>query len=317
MEDKRQSEILSALISIAGGNFDVALTPTDQGDVLDGICLGVKMLAEEIKMAILKLDAKNKDLKQFNENLEQTVKSQSLQLIQNAKMAALGQMAGGIAHEINNPIGVIHGKARLLLKYIKAGRYNDAIGIEELEKIVLMADRAAKIVTGLRSFSRNAEKDPITPVNMDVMITNVLSLCGERFNHHQIKIEINSVPNLTLECRGVQLEQVVLNLLNNAHDAVVHLAEKWVRLDVAVIGGKIQISVTDSGKGLPPHIVEKLMQPFFTTKEVGKGTGLGLSISKGIIEDHHGHIRYDSLCPNTRFVIELPMKQPQQELKAA
>lgn len=82
-------------------------------------------------------------------------------------------------------------------------------------------------------------------------------------------------------------------------------------------GEKLQISVTDSGKGIPSNIAEKLMQPFFTTKEVGKGTGLGLSISKGIIEDHQGSLWYDSSCANTRFVIDLPLNQSTQERKAA
>lgn len=229
--------------------------------------------------------------------------------LQSSKMASLGEMAGGVAHEINNPVGIIHGKASQLLRLVQTEKLTQEIAAEQLEKIIAMSNRIAKIVKGLRSFSRNADNDPIVPVELKTLFENVLSLCAERFKAHDITLEI-SVPELLLDCRAVQLEQVILNLLNNAHDAVVQLSEKWVHIEFKILGKLLEISVTDSGLGIPPHVVEKLMQPFFTTKEVGKGTGLGLSISKGIVEDHRGRLFYDSSCSNTRFVVELPVKQP-------
>lgn len=239
---------------------------------------------------------------------EEIANTQS-KLMQSGKMASLGEMAGGIAHEINNPIGIIQGKSNLLLKHAKNGTYTHEMGVTELQKIISMTERITKIVSGLRSFSRNAEDDPFAQANLNSLITNVLNLCTEKFTQNQIKLELGSIPKLSIECRNVQIEQVLLNLLNNAYDAVAVLAEKWVRVDVKTLGEKVQISVTDSGCGIPPDIIEKLMQPFFTTKEVGKGTGLGLSISKGIIENHHGSLHYDASSSNTRFVIELPMRQ--------
>jgi signal transduction histidine kinase len=114
---------------------------------------------------------------------------------------------------------------------------------------------------------------------------------------------------LAIECRPSQIEQVIINLLNNAFDAVSPLSDKWVRLDFTNFHDKIQIAVTDSGEKISPEIVEKLMLPFFTTKEIGKGTGLGLSISKGIVEDHQGKMYFDSFSSHTRFVVELPINQ--------
>ncbi|MGZ3771600.1 MAG: PAS domain-containing protein [Bdellovibrio sp.] len=236
-------------------------------------------------------------------------KESEAKLIHSSKLASLGEMAGGIAHEINNPLGIAQGKAKQLLRMIGKGKFTSEHAMEELGKIIETTERIAKIVKGLRSFSRNADKDPFVPIELNTLMNNVLGLCSERFKVHGVRLEIVPIAELILHCRSVQLEQVLVNLLNNAYDAVESLQEKWVHIDFRILEEKIQILVTDSGNGIPPHIVNKLMHPFFTTKDVGRGTGLGLSISKGIIEDHQGQLWYDPSCPHTRFVIELPMAQ--------
>ena len=109
-----------------------------------------------------------------------------------------------------------------------------------------------------------------------------------------------------MNCRSTQIEQVLLNLLSNSYDAIVNTPGPWILIVVKSNGQTAEISVTDSGKGIAPEIVSKIMQPFYTTKEVGKGTGLGLSISLGIIKSHHGEFYYDQNSKNTRFVIQLP-----------
>ena len=105
-----------------------------------------------------------------------------------------------------------------------------------------------------------------------------------------------------------------MNLLANAHDAVFNLSDKWVELSLAEVDDQIQLMVTDSGNGIAPNIVEKMMQPFFTTKEVGKGTGLGLSISKGIIEDHQGTLKYNSQSPHTQFILTFPKSRSRSKV---
>jgi len=231
------------------------------------------------------------------------------QLMASAKMSSLGEMAGGIAHEINNPLAIIQGKSKQLIKYANAGNLDPKVAAQELEKISSTTERIAKIVQGLRAFSRNADNDAVVPVDLTELMDNVMALCLERFRANGIRLDVNLDPGLTLECRSIQIEQVLINLLNNAFDVVSSLNEKWVRLDVSATDNMIRISVTDSGKGIPDNIVDKLMQPFFTTKDIGKGTGLGLSISKGLVEQHHGRFYFDASHPNTRFIVELPMKQ--------
>lgn len=147
--------------------------------------------------------------------------------------------------------------------------------------------------------------------SVNAIIEETLSLCREKFYNHGIQITVNIELELTymVECRSVEISQVFLNLLNNSHDAILDLNEKWIKIDVKDSGEYVEVSITDSGSGIPKEIQDKMMQPFFTTKEVGKGTGLGLSISRGIIDSHQGKMYIDPNNKNTCFIIKLPKVQ--------
>jgi PAS domain S-box-containing protein len=238
-------------------------------------------------------------------------------LINASKMTALGEMASGIAHEINNPLGIIRGKTLQLARKLKKGSIDLEHFKIEFEKIEETSIRIAKIIQGLRSFSRNAQNDPMKKVSISEIVQDTIELCGERFEDFGIDLQVKCNPEMTAECRGSQISQVLMNLLGNAHDAVTGLQDKWVRLEASADGQFIELSVTDSGPGIPTDTLDKMMQPFFSTKEVGKGTGLGLSISKGIIEDHEGEFYYDRESRNTRFVVKIPIRQNNNKLKAA
>lgn len=238
---------------------------------------------------------------------EQTIADQQLVLVHSSKMSALGEMAGGIAHEINNPVGIIQGKSQLLLKHITRGTFTAEMAKEQLSKIVDLTDRLSKIILGLRSLTRQADTDPMSSARLIDIVEHVLVLSTERFRNHGIELSVSPLPDVFLHCRAVQIEQVLLNLLNNAHDAIEEAPQKWVRLDFEITEISARIFITDSGSGIPEKIRDRLMQPFFTTKPSGKGTGLGLSISKRILEDHHGRLHYDDSCPNTRFIVEVPL----------
>lgn len=248
---------------------------------------------------------------------EKQINEQRAQLINSTKMSSLGEMSSGIAHEINNPLGVIQGRAIQLIRGFKEGNIAPEKTSQYLEKIYSESERIAKIIKGLVAFARNGELDPFVPVNVIDLINDVLSLCSERFKNSNVELTIGTIPNVTFEGRATQLAQVLSNLLNNSFDAIIELQDKWVKVEVIQNDKVLQIIVTDSGKGIPQQVVEKMMNPFFTTKPIGKGTGLGLSISKGILEDHKGSLRYDSQCPNTRFIVELPVSQQIIKLNAA
>jgi C4-dicarboxylate-specific signal transduction histidine kinase len=142
-------------------------------------------------------------------------------------------------------------------------------------------------------------------VSVRKIVGSTLELCTERFRNHQIELRVGEIPEIELVCREVQIAQILLNLLNNAFDAVLQEPEKWVALEIVVRPEAIEFSVTDGGAGIPESVRANMMNPFFTTKPVGQGTGLGLSISSGIAEEHAGSLRFDSTAPHTRFVLTL------------
>lgn len=243
--------------------------------------------------------------------IENEVEIAKTKLISSAKMAALGEMSAGIAHEINNPLTVIQARAFQLNEMAETGQVNLEKLQEAAESISHTADRIAKIIKSLRTYAREGSSDPFDMVHVDQLVEETLEFCRAKFSSHGVNILVKPIdPDLEVECRLIQIEQVLLNLLNNAYDAIEFLPIKWIEIEVLTQDTYITISVTDSGTGLTPQIAEKLMQPFYTTKEVGKGTGLGLAISEGIALSHNGNLFFDPTSENTRFTLKLPKVQP-------
>jgi len=244
---------------------------------------------------------------ELHRSLEQLREAQS-HLVQVSKLSALGEMAGGVAHEINNPLAIIKNASEQVSELLAEGS-DEALVIarQKADVIAQTVSRIARIVQGLRTISRNDSKDDFQTVFVHRMLEETLSLCRERIRHRGIKLEEKlDAGDLELRCHPTQISQVVLNLLHNACDAVVPLYDRWIRIACGRTAEGCEISVTDCGPGVPLKVQEKLFQPFFTTKEVGKGTGLGLSISRSIVESHGGKLFVDNGSPNTRFVIQLP-----------
>jgi C4-dicarboxylate-specific signal transduction histidine kinase len=226
--------------------------------------------------------------------------------IYSAKMAALGEMSGNVGHEINNPLAAILLRVHRLRRLADKDRLDgDAVRhtASDVERIV---DRIRRIVDALRSFARDAEKDPMRPERVAGIVADTIELCTERFRQHSIELAIEPIADdIYVDCRGSQIAQVLLNLLGNAHDAVETATRRRVAIAVEADEREVRIAVSDSGPGIPPALRARIMEPFFTTKEIGKGTGLGLSVSKGIAEAHGGRLTYDPEAAETRFVLAL------------
>lgn len=231
-------------------------------------------------------------------------------LLQSAKMTSLGEMAGGIAHEINTPLTVIHLASRQIQNEIcKTDKLDGQKILEKAKKIESTGNRISEIVRGLKTFSRNSTNDPWQKTSLKGIVLETTSLCQEKFKYSGIQLSTHILEDVEVNCIPTQISQIILNLLNNSYDAVSELPEKWIKIELKQLDSFAVLRISDSGLGIPANIESKMMQPFFTTKELGKGTGLGLSISKGIADSFKGSLKYEIDHGHTSFVLRLPVAQ--------
>lgn len=242
------------------------------------------------------------------------------QLRQRQKLEAIGTLAGGVAHEINNPINGILNYAQLILDELDRLQkpHEQLIQIEEYaQEILHESDRVSNIIRGLLQFSRQ-ERQAHSPASIEDILDQTVSLIRTIFRMDHIELDIHVQEGLPqIKCRSQQIQQVLMNLLTNARDALNErypgsCEGKTVFIDASLFleDGRrwIRIAVEDHGAGIPENIREKIFEPFFSTKPKEKGTGLGLSISFGIVQDHHGRLTVDSdPATGTRFLLELPV----------
>jgi PAS domain S-box-containing protein len=243
-------------------------------------------------------------------DMEAQIEANKVQLVAAARLSALGMMAGGVAHEINNPLGIIHALASDLRDMVKEeGSVPPELVARNSARIRETADRIARIVKSLRQISREGSRDKLRPARVGKVMEATLAICRERFKANAVKLLLpQAIPELSVPCREVQIEQILLNLLQNAFDAVAEQpGEKWVRLNIQSTEESVIFSVTDNGPGISEELQTHIMEPFFTTKPIGKGTGLGLSLSKSIAEEHGGKLEYSEDHGHTCFSLVLPL----------
>ncbi|MCM2352026.1 MAG: ATP-binding protein [Pseudobdellovibrio sp.] len=287
-------------------------------NILFGLCVTFIFI---FVFNVLKIWKGARELQQANLTLEQRVDMRTKELVLSqkiitgqqeslalsSKMSALGEMAGGVAHEINTPLAIIQMRTDLMLESLTEENLDKETLKTSLIAIDVTVKRIGQIVKALRSFSRDGSKDAPALYPVYRIIEETFGLCRERFANHGINLECSAVDKtVQLNCRPGEVSQVLLNLLNNAYDAIQELDVKWVKVEAYKNQDGIFLSVSDSGSGIPLEIQTKMMQPFFTTKEIGKGTGLGLSISRGFIENHGGKLTIDNAVGHTKFVLSFP-----------
>src|SRR5713101_8311656 len=252
------------------------------------------------------------DLKETTEEVkrrEQELREKQEQLVQAGKLATLGELTTGIAHELNNPlnnIGLFIGNA---IDHVELGIADRDRLLEELRHALQEVRRATAIISHLRTFGRAA---PVSrePVRINGVVRRSFSLLHEQLRLREIEVQLDlCAEDPVVIGNPIQLEQVVINLLTNARDALADAPRKLIHIESAVREGMVDLFVRDTGPGIDEGLEQRIFDPFFTTKEVGAGTGLGLSIAYGIVKEHGGTI---SVVKGTggegaTFLVQVPL----------
>ena len=244
---------------------------------------------------------------------EQELREKQEQLVQAAKLATLGELTTGVAHELNNPLNNIGLFVGNVIDAVNLGRVDSEAILRQLNNAMLQVHKATEIINHLRTFGRAA---PVSrePVSVNQVIEESLSLMREQLKLRSITVSLELAPeNPIVMASSIRLEQVFMNLLTNARDALVDSMKKSILIRSWVKDGSVWLEFEDSGSGVPPALQQRIFDPFFTTKEVGAGTGLGLSIAYGIIKDHEGAISLKNRPgEGATFLIELPLVRGQR-----
>jgi C4-dicarboxylate-specific signal transduction histidine kinase len=261
----------------------------------------------DARKAMIHIMGDLRETTQAVERREQELRDKQEQLVQAAKLATLGELTTGVAHELNNPLNNIGLFVGNVIDRVVLGEKDADRVVDDLEKAMEQVRKATEIITHLRTFGRAA---PITlePVDIVDAIQRALSLTSEQLRQRAIEVEVDHAENVYVPGNPIQLEQVFINLLTNARDALAEdVDERKITIATRRDGERVKITFSDTGPGIGPGLEKRIFDPFFTTKEVGAGTGLGLSITYGIVKEHGGQIAVVSKPgEGACFEIELP-----------
>lgn len=293
--------------------------------------------------------ARQAEVQQRHDELQRTYErlaGAQKQLLQSEKMASIGQLAAGVAHEINNPIGYVHSNLGTLQECIgalfaliechesvlesddpAAGRDEVRDKRERLDIDFIVGDlpkllaesregieRVTKIVQDLKDFSRSGVDQPMRPSDLHKGLESTLNIVWNDLKY-KVRLDRHYGELPLVECHASEINQVLMSLLINAGQAIEHRGS--IVITTGAEGGEAWISITDTGCGIAPESLPRIFEPFYTTKPIGRGTGLGLSIAYGIVTKHHGRIEVDSEPgKGSTFRVVLPLTQPQADAAA-
>ncbi len=268
---------------------------------------GSKLRLEDSRKAMIHIMSDLRDTTEAIQQREQELREKQEQLVQTAKLATLGELTTGVAHELNNPLNNIGLYIGNVIDQLALGHTHRERMTEELTKAMQQVRKATEIISHLRTFGRAA---PLTkePISLNEAIERSVSLMQEQLRLRQIEVSLDLTPEDPIVLgHGIQMEQVFINLLTNARDALAGAPIRRVAISSKRQRDVVEVEVRDTGPGIPADLHQRIFDPFFTTKDVGQGTGLGLSILYGIVKEHEGSVDVEN-APNggAIFTVRLP-----------
>lgn len=245
--------------------------------------------------------------------LEPDAKIEKIYLEQNnafqaSKLAILGEMAAGVAHELNNPLAIIAGYLQIMDLETQAEKKPDEEQLKMIRAMLKATDRATRIVESLKSLSRDASSDSLQITAFEDIINNSIDLLGNRFERHHVSFTYAPVKEkVFLNAKKTELAQLFFNLMLNAFEASQKEPHPWIKLETSLEDHHLLITISNSGPTIPAEFRTKIFNPFFSSKSSGHGIGMGLSIASKVIHQHQGSICLDQATPYNRFIIKLPL----------
>jgi len=257
---------------------------------------------KDLNKSVLDLEDSKKKLEKALSDLKTT----QSQLIENKKMAALGELAGGVAHEINTPLTSIMISSGAIEKVIEQDPINKTMLTRLVSVIQKTVEQAASVVANVRAFAQVEEEKPIEEYNLEQMLHEVSVILAGELDLVGREIDMDIPKDMMILCRSNEARDIFCKVIENSIDAIKDLDEKWVQVRAEHGQGGVFIRISDSGQGVEENMVEKLFQPFTSSKDIGSGSGLGLAVARGLIMKNGGHINYDTKASNTTFVLWFP-----------
>lgn len=296
LKNLRKHHILIPIIFLTASNdpkIDLDAMNSGAADYLTKETLNAHLLDRSIRYAIEQ--KKN----------EKLILRQQRELGALLKLAALGELASMITHEINNPLSVIQARTYGTLRALDNELFDKKRIQQNAKSVLTMIERILRIKENLKRYYGNFSESLYEETRLEELVKEAIELCQDKINAHGIKVEVSPESNkISFECQPTEISQVLVNLITNSCDAIKDISEKWVRIDAEQKGEDITIKVTDSGKNPGIEVQKKIFSKFFTTKN--SGMGLGLNLSKRIIESHNGTLNLNLNSKNTQFVICIP-----------
>ncbi|MBI2931273.1 MAG: HAMP domain-containing protein [Planctomycetes bacterium] len=301
--------LLMATRKISGGDFDTVI-PTRGNDEIAHLAASFNGMTQSLRLADTRLHDLNASLERRVDEKTRELKTAQMQIVRAEKLASVGRMAAGVAHELNNPLTGVLTFAHLLARKMP----KESQDFADLQVIINETNRCSKIIKDLLQFSREAQSDR-KPERINNVIRQTLPLLEHQaeFQNIQIRLELDeALPPIVID--AAQIKQVLMNIIQNAAQAMPNGGA--LTIATSARAGSVAVRISDTGCGIPPENLEKIFDPFFTTKDPGKGTGLGLAVSLRLAENHGGTIDVASeVGKGSTFTIVLPLdgQDPRKE----